>query len=297
MLNYKHLHYFWLVAREGSIAKASDRVHITPQTISAQISLLEDHLGKALFEKVGRNLVLTSVGKQVLKYADDIFSLGNELEQRVRAASGEPSNILQLGIANVVPKTIAYRLISPALKSNAATRVVCRENDLKELLAELALHRLDIVIADGPIPAGVSVKGFSHPLGDSGLSFLAREDLANTLKGDFPRSLNGAPMLIPGGNNRIRARLLDWLTEQQVFPNLVGEFDDSALMKVFGQDGVGVFPVPSAIAQEVAEHYGVQIIGATEQVQEQFYAITVERKLKHPAVLAITNSARSWLNT
>ncbi len=295
MLNFKHLHYFWVVAREGSIARASERVHITPQTISAQISLLEAHLGKALFEKAGRNLVLTPTGRQVLRYADDIFALGNEMEQTVRTTFTQREQIFHIGIANVVPKTIAYQLIAPALEQGAANRVVCRENSLHELLAELALHRLDMVIADGPIPADVSIKGFNHLLGESGISFMATAPIAGQYRKDFPQSLHDAPMLLPDPNNQVRVHILDWLEDIQVYPRVVGEFDDSALMKVFGQAGVGVFPVPTAIAPEVAEHFDVQVVGETDAVRERFYAISIERKLKHPAVLAVTQAAREWL--
>ncbi|MDX1452563.1 MAG: LysR substrate-binding domain-containing protein, partial [Oleiphilaceae bacterium] len=260
-----------------------------------QIAQLEQHFGKPLFEKSGRNLVLTENGKQVLQYADEIFSLGNELEQNIRSSNRDQISTLHVGIANVVPKTVAYRLIAPALKQDIATRVICRENNLTDLLADLALHRLDLIIADGPIPSGVSVKGFNHHLGESGLSFMASQALAATLEGPFPQCLHGAPLLIPGSNNVIRARLIDWLSEQKIFPRLVGEFDDSALMKVFGQDGIGVFPVPTAIADEVTEQYHVTCVGQTDEVAEQLYAISIERKLKHPAVRAITQSARNWL--
>lgn len=295
MLNFKHLHYFWVVAREGSIARASERVHITPQTISAQISLLESHLGKALFEKSGRNLVLTPTGRQVLRYADDIFALGNEIEQSVLSKHAEREQTFSVGIADVVPKTIAYRLIAPAMAQQGAYRVICRESSLNELLAELALHRLDLVIADGPIPADVSIKGFNHHLGDCGVSFMATSALAQQYRDDFPQSLHGAPMLLPNQQNLVRTHILDWLDGLRVYPRLVGEFDDSALMKVFGQAGVGVFPVPTAIANEVAEQFDVQCVGETDAVRENFYAISVARKLKHPAVLAVTEGARGWL--
>lgn len=295
MINYKHLHYFWEVARHGGIARASEHLHLTPQTISGQISMLEERLGDALFHKVGRNLQLTDTGRLVLSYADEIFSLGSELEETLRHLPSERPMDFKVGVVDVVPKTIAYRLLAPALELPDAVRIVCKENSIEELLANLALHRIDMVIADGPIPSGVNVRGYNHQLGECGISFLAKSALAKKLKKDFPHSLNDAPLLLPSGINRVQGRLLQWLDGLHIYPRIVGEFDDSALMKVFGQAGTGVFIAPSAIAQEVAQQYNVQIIGETEEVREQFYAISVERKIFHPAVAAITEAARSWL--
>ena len=295
MINYKHLHYFWEVARHGGIARASEYLHLTPQTISGQISMLEERMGEALFNKVGRNLELTETGRLVLSYADEIFSLGSELEETLRnLPSGRPMEF-KVGVVDAVPKTIAYRLLAPALELPDAVRIVCKENSIEELLAELALHRIDMVIADSPIPADVNVRGYNHALGDCGISFLAKSALAKKLKKDFPHSLNAAPMLIPSKINSVKGRLLQWLDSKHIYPRIVGEFDDSALMKVFGQAGTGVFIAPSAIAKEVAHQYDVQIIGETKEVREQFYAISVERKISHPAVAAITETARAWL--
>ncbi len=295
MVNYKHLHYFWVVAKQGGIARASERLHLTPQTISGQISQLEESLGESLFNKVGRNLELTETGRLVLSYADEIFSLGNELEEALNNLPTDRPMIFKVGVAEVVPKTIAYRLLAPALSLPEPVRIVCKENSLDNLLGELALHRIDMVIADGPIPPGLNVRGYNHALGECGISFLAVPALARKLRKNFPQSLNGAPVLLPSEINVVQARLLKWLDGQHVHPRIVGEFDDSALMKVFGQAGAGVFTAPSAIADEVAKHYDVQIIGATDEVREQFYAISTERKLSHPAVLAITETARAWL--
>jgi LysR family transcriptional activator of nhaA len=296
MINYKHLHYFWVVARQGGIARASERLHLTPQTISGQIRLLEESIGEALFSKVGRNLELTGSGRLVLSYADEIFSLGGELEDALRNLPLDRQMVFKVGIADVVPKTIAYRLLAPALSMSDPVRIICRENNLASLLAELALHRVDMVIADGPIPPGVNVRGYNHALGECGISFLAVPQLAKTLRRDFPRSLNGAPLLIPSETNLVQAKLLDWLDRQHIYPRIVGEFDDSALMKVFGQAGTGIFIIPSPIATEVAKQYGVRVIGSTEEVREQYYAISVERRISHPAVSAITETAREWLN-
>jgi LysR family transcriptional activator of nhaA len=296
MINYKHLHYFWVVAKQGGIARAGERLHLTPQTISGQIGLLENSIGEALFSKAGRNLELTETGRLVLGYADEIFSLGGELEEALRNLPPDRPMIFKVGIADVVPKTIAYRLLAPALSMSDPVRIICRENNLASLLAELALHRVDMVIADGPIPSGINVRGFSHALGECGISFLAVPHLANPLRKNFPHSLNGAPLLIPSETNLVQARLLEWLDSLRIYPRIVGEFDDSALMKVFGQAGTGIFIIPTPIASEVAKQYGVPIIGSTEEVREQYYAISVERRISHPAVSAITQTAREWLN-
>jgi len=295
MINYKHLHYFWVVAKQGGIARASERLHLTPQTISGQISLLEESLGENLFKKVGRNLELTEIGRMVLSYADEIFSLGIELEDAMHNLPSERPMGFRVGVAEVVPKTIAYRLLAPAMALPDPVRIVCKENSIDNLLGELALHRIDMVISDVPIPAGLNVRGYNHVLGECGVSFLAVPKLASSLRKQFPQSLNGAPLLLPTEINMVQARLLKWLDGLHIHPRIVGEFDDSALMKVFGQAGAGIFIAPSAIADEVAKHYGVQIIGSTEEVREQFYAISVERKLSHPAVVAITETARAWL--
>jgi LysR family transcriptional activator of nhaA len=295
MINYKHLHYFWVVAKQGGITRASERLHLTPQTISGQISLLEDSIGEALFSKAGRNLELTETGRLVLGFADEIFSLGGELEEALRHRSPDRRITFKVGIADVVPKTIAYRLLAPALSLPDPVRLICRENNLASLLAELALHRLDMVIADGPIPSGINVRGFSHELGECGISFLAVPQQARTLCKNFPHSLNGAPLLIPSETNLVQAKLLGWLDSLRIYPHIVGEFDDSALMKVFGQAGTGIFITPTPIATEVARQYGLRIIGSTEEVREQYYAISVERRISHPAVSAITRTAREWL--
>jgi LysR family transcriptional regulator, transcriptional activator of nhaA len=295
MINYKHLHYFWVVARQGSIARASERLHLTPQTISGQISLLEENLGEALFKKAGRNLELTETGRLALGYADEIFSLGGELEDAVRNQPSDRPMVFKAGVVDVVPKTIAYRILAPALELPNQVRIVCRENSLDTLLAELALHRIDLVIADAPIPAGVNVRGFNHALGECGISFLAVAGMATKLRKHFPQSLDGAPLLLPSEINLVQSRLLQWLDGLRIYPRIVGEFDDSALMKAFGQAGTGVFIAPTPIADEIAKQYSVQLVGKTEDVREQYYAISVERRISHPAVVAITETARAWL--
>jgi len=295
MINFKHLHYFLEVAKTGSIARASEKLHLTPQTISGQLSLLEAYLGESLFSRTGRNLILTETGRLVLSYAEEIFSLGGELEEMLRNLPEGRPRVFKVGVADVVPKSIAYRLLAPALDLPEAVRIICREGSVESLLAELALHKVDLVIADGPIPSSVNVRGFNHPLGDCGISFFATADLAHKLKKDFPHNLNNTPLLLPGEMTIVRNHLIEWLDNQHIYPRIVGEFDDSALMKTFGQTGTGVFIAPTPIAEEVKKQYGVVIIGETNEVREQFYAISVERKISHPAVAAITETAREWL--
>jgi len=295
MINYKHLHYFWVVAKEGGIARASERLHLTPQTISGQLSLLEENLGEALFNRVGRNLELTETGRLTLSYAEEIFALGGELEEVVRNLPHGRPLVFKVGVADVVPKSIAYRLLAPALQLPEPVRIVCRENNLEALLAELALHKIDLVIADSPIPHDINVRGFNHQLGECGISFFAAPQLAQTVSEDFPQSLRGAPILLPGEMTVAQSRLLKWFDKLHIHPRIVGEFDDSALMKAFGQAGVGIFIAPTPIAAEVEKQYGVVVIGQTDEVREQFYAISVERKITHPAVAAITETAREWL--
>jgi len=295
MMNYKHLHYFWVVANEGSIARASESLHLTPQTISGQLSLLEENIGEALFNRVGRNLELTETGRLALSYADEIFSLGGELEEMLHNIPDDRPLVFKVGVTDVVPKTIAYRLLAPSLKLNEAVRIVCRENNIETLLAELALHKIDLVISDGPIPHNIKVRGYNHQLGECGISFFGVPELASQLSKNFPQSLNGAPLLLPGEMTVVQSRLLKWFDKLHIHPRIVGEFDDSALMKTFGQAGTGVFMAPTPIASEIAKQYGVVVIGQTDEVREQFYAISVERKISHPSVVAITEMAREWL--
>ncbi len=297
MLNYKHLHYFWVIAKTGSIARASEKLHITPQTISGQLSLLEEHFGEALFLRVGRNLELTETGRLVSSYAEEIFSLGGEMEEMLRNLPEGRPLVFKVGVADVVPKSIAYRLLAPALALPEPVRIICKEGSVDSLLAELAVHHVDLVIADSPIPTSLNVRGFNHPLGDCGITFFATAQLAEKLEGPFPQSLNDIPLLVPGEMTVARTRLTEWLDAQHIHPRIAGEFDDSALMKAFGRSGTGVFTAPTPIAEEVKKQYDVVAIGQTNEIREQFYAISVERKISHPAISAITETAREWLST
>lgn len=294
-MNYKHLRYFWMVAKEGSVTQASERLHITPQTISGQISLLEKELGKPLFTRVGRNLELTETGCLVQRYADDIFSLGSELEERVRQPMQQPTLLFNVGVVDLIPKSIAYRILAPALQLPEAVRIHCREGTVDALLTELALHRIDLLISAGPLPASSNVRGFSHRLGDCGISFFAHPRRARQLSTTFPQNLNAQPLLLSGRTAAVNQQLLHWFDGQRIVPRIVGEFDDSALMKAFGQADAGIFTAPTPIEQEVENQYGVVAIGRTETVRQEFYALSIERRTCHPAVAVVTETAREWL--
>lgn len=293
MINYKHLHYFWAVAREGGVARASERLHLTPQTISGQLSLLEEYLGVALFTRVGRNLELTETGRLVLSYADEIFSLGDELREVIHQLPDGRPQLFRVGVVDVVSKSITHRILKPALQMSV--RMICREASLDTLLAELAVHRLDLVLADRPIPPLVSTKCFSHKLGECAITFFATKKLAKKLKGEFPRCLDGAPLLLPSTGNQLRSRIDQWLDKHRLHPRMMAEFDDSALMKAFGQEGAGIFIAPAAIEAEVALQYQVTALGRVDEVKEHFYAISVERRILHPVVTAVLNAARESL--
>ncbi|MEG1042800.1 transcriptional activator NhaR [Pseudomonas sp. NUPR-001] len=295
MLNYRQLHYFWVVARTGSIVRAGEQLNLTPQTISGQISLLEQTYGIELFRRVGRQLELTESGRQALTYAEQMFQIGGELEAMLRTRPDEQQILFRVGVADVVPKSIVYRLLAPTMAMEDALRLSCREDKLERLLADLAIQRLDLVISDSPMPSHLDIKGYSQRLGECGISFFATPALAAELGKDFPACLQHAPLLIPGQETVVRSRLLRWFAEQQIQPRIVGEFDDSALMQAFGQSGSGIFIGPSVIADEVCRQYGVERIGETDAVIESFYAISVERKVKHPGIIAITEGARRQL--
>lgn len=297
MINYKHLHYFWVVAREGSIARASARLHLTPQTISGQLSMLEEHLGTELFTRVGRNLELTVHGRLISSYADEIFSLGGELEEVIHQLPVGRPQLFRVGVVDMVPKSIAHRVLAPALKMPEPMRMICREGSLDMLLVELTVHRLDLVLADRPIPPTISTRGFSHKLGECGVSFFATKDLVKKLKGDFPDCLNGTPMLLPGSGNQLRSGIDQWLDKHRIRPRMIAEFDDSALMKTFGQKGAGVFVAPAAVAEEVEQQYQVTAIGRVDEVKEHFYAISTERRVLHPVVATVVEAARKLLFT
>ncbi|MDP2367744.1 transcriptional activator NhaR [Rhodoferax sp.] len=295
-MNYKHLYYFLQVAKSGGVLRASELLHLTPQTISGQIQLLEEALGRALFAKSGRGLALTETGRVVLGYAQDIFSLGTELEEAVRDQSAKGRALeFRVGVVDAVPKSITYRLLEPATQLPEPVRIVCREWKLDSLLAELALHRLDLVISDAPIPPSASVRAFSHRLGTSGVSFFAAPALLDRCVGGFPGCLDGAPMLMPGEDSALGQRLRAWFQTQSLHPRIVGEFDDTALAKEFGRHGVGFFVSPTVLSREIEQQFNVKTVGVCAQVVDEFFAISVERRITHPCVVAITQSARNEL--
>ncbi len=292
IINYKHLRYFWMVAREGSIAKASKLLFLTPQTISGQLTVLEEKLGVSLFEKSGRSLKLTDAGLIVQSYANDIFSLGNELEEVLHNKPQKRLVHLKAGIANSIPKSIAYHLLEPVLHLKDPIKIICREDNLSTLLGELAEHKLDIVISDRPIPESPSINGFNHHLGECGITFFCTDELREQLHGEFPACLNNMPLLLTGDASSTKNKVIQWLKKQNIFPHVVAEFDDGALMKAFGQRGAGIFIAPSITAKEVEIAFNVRAIGETTKVMESFYAISMDRKVKHIGVVTILDSAR-----
>ncbi len=292
-LNYHHLHYFWMAAREGSVTKASAALRLAQPTISAQIRQLEEGLGAKLFQRHGRSLVLTDTGRLVFQFADEIFGIGRELVETVNGSHAGRARPLTVGVANAVPKLVVSRLLGPLLRRPDPIRVVCREENTEHLLAQLATHSLDVVITDAVAPPHVRVKVFSHVLGESGTTFFAPAALAARLRRRFPASLEGAPMVLPTSNTALRRALDQWFDTIGVRPRIIGEFEDPALMQVFGSDAGAVFPAPAAIARDVSRIYGVRSAGHTDTVIERYFAISVERRIRHPGVAAITSAART----
>ena len=294
-LNYHHLLYFWMVAREGTVARAAAKLRLAQPTLSGQIRALEGALNEKLFERAGRGLRLTEMGRLVFRYADEIFALGRELAESVRGQpTGRPLR-LTLGVADGMPKLVAYRLIEPALSLKQPVRLVVHEQSTERLLAALVLRELDVVLTDRVAQPGVSVRVFNHLLGDCGATLFAAPRLAAKYRRRFPGALDGAPFLLPGATSTLRRGLEQWFEEQRIRPRIIGEFDDSTLIKVFGQAGAGVFAAPSIIESSVRKQYGVAVVGRLDSVRERFYAVSTERRLKHPGIIAITESARREL--
>ena len=294
-LNYHHLFYFWMTAREGSVARAAAQLRLAQPTLSGQIRALDGALGERLFERAGRGLRLTEMGRVVYRYADEIFTLGRELAESVKGQpTGRPLR-LAVGVADALPKLVAYRLLEPALGLAQPVRLVVHEQSTERLLAALALHELDVVLTDRVAPPGVSVRAFNHLLGDCGTTLFAAPALAARYRRHVPRALDGAPFLLPGETSTLRRALEQWFEEQRIRPRIVGEFDDSPLIKVFGQAGKGIFAAPSIIESSVRKQYGVAVVRRLDRVRERFYAVSAERRLKHPAVIAVTESARREL--
>jgi LysR family transcriptional activator of nhaA len=294
-LNYHHLLYFWTVAKEGSIARACEKLHLAQPTISGQLRLLEETLGEKLFTRVGRGLAMTEVGQVVYRYADEIFGLGRELQDVLKGRPrGRPLR-LRVGISDLVPKWIAYRVLQPTLSMPEPVQLVCHEDTPERLLVDLAEHRLDVVLSDAPVTSMIRAKAFNHLLGTCGVTLFCASAIAASYRKNFPACLDGAPFLLPTEGSSLRRALEQWFDSENIRPKMVGEFNDSALLKTFGEAGAGVFAAPRAIEKEVREHYKVSIVGRPDSVVEGFYAISVERKLKHPAVVTISQAARDKL--
>jgi LysR family transcriptional activator of nhaA len=294
-LNYHHLLYFWTVAREGGVSKAAEKLRLSQPTISAQIKMLEHSLGERLLERQGRSLVLTDVGRVVYRYADEIFAVGREMVETLRGRPAGRALRLAVGVANAVPKLVVYRLLRPAMRRPETLHLICHEANAEHLVAQLANHELDIVISDGPAPPHGRVRVFNHLLGESPIAFFAPAPMAARLRRRFPSSLDGARMLLPTSNTPLRQALDDWFERQTLRPQVIADFEDSALMKVFGRESVAVFPAPVAISRDVCRLYGVSVVGRTDAVRESYYVLSAERRLKHPGVLAITSAARGEL--
>lgn len=291
-LNYHHLLYFWTAARAGSISEAAKELHLSRPTVTGQIRRLESSIGGKLFAKSGKRIVLTTLGALVLRYANDIFATGEELQRALRGGPGETPRLV-VGVPDGMPKLVVFRLLEPAFALAEPPRIVCHEGKRDDLLADLALHRLDLVLSDFPLETALSIRAYNHKLGECGVSFFANSKVGPRLRAGFPTSLNGTPMLLPTANSALRRGLDRWFEDLGVVPLIVGEFDDSALLKVFGQAGHGVFPAPAVIEAQVASQYAAAVIGRAPGLRERYFAISGERRIKHPAVLAITSAART----
>ncbi|MEQ1854874.1 MAG: LysR family transcriptional regulator [Longimicrobiales bacterium] len=291
-INYRHLFYFWTVARLGSVASATKELHLSQPAISAQIRLLERSLGEKLLQRSGRGLVVTDVGRLVQRYAEEIFGLGRELQQ---ALAGSPSGRLgrlAVGITDALPKLVAYRILGPALSLPVPMRLVLRDDRPDRLFADLATHALDLVLSDSPVPPTTLVRAYSHLLGECGVTVFGVPSLAKTYRKRFPTSLAGAPLLLPTDSTAVRAALERWFEAKGVRPAVVAEIEDSAVLKVFGAKGAGLFTAPTVVEDDVREQYRVAVVGRIPEVRERFYATSVERRISHPGVRAITEGAR-----
>jgi LysR family transcriptional activator of nhaA len=294
-LNFHHLRYFWMVARKGGVRKAAEELHVSQPSISAQLRLLEESLGQKLFKRSGRHLVLTETGQLILKYADEIFSVGRELMSAVKQRPGKHPVRLNIGLTDAFPKLITQQILRAAFGFDHPVHIVCREGEIGPLLNQLRAHRLDIVLADEPAASSSTAKTFNHRLGDSGMTFCAVPALAQKLRRNFPKSLNGAPALLPTTNMGMRAALETWFDTHDIHPRLVGEFEDTALMEVCSVGGRGFTVVHTVIDRAALKHYGLRVIARVTECRSEFYAITAERRVKHPAAVAITEHAYTTL--
>ena len=295
-LNYHHLLYFWVVAREGSIKRACAELQLAQPTISAQLRIFEDTIGEALFLRHNRRLILTDVGQMVYRYAEEIFSIGKELSRTLQTLElGRPVR-LTVGVAEVVPKLVVYRLIESAMILTQGVHIVCREGSFDRLLGELAAHNLDIVISDVAVPPMVGVQAYSHLLGESGVILFAAPKIAARYRKGFPQSMDGAPFLLPMQSAAVRRTLDQWFASVRIRPTVVGEFEDSAMQQAFGQAGRGIFPASAVLKKEISRQYNVTAVGPPlPQIKERYYAVTIERRMKHPGVAMIADKAHLHL--
>jgi LysR family transcriptional activator of nhaA len=293
-LNYHHLLYFWMVAKHGSITRASVELRLAHPTISGQIHQLEGTLGEKLFVRSGRNLALTDSGRIAFRYADEIFALGKEFQDTLKGrATGLPLRLV-VGVSDVIAKSIVHRILEPAFELQDKVRIICREaRSADAFMGDLAVHAIDVVLADAPAGPGTPVRTFSHPLGDCGSSFFAGSQLARRCRRQFPRSLDGAPVILPGSDSTFRRTLDEWFRSRDVHPEIVAELDDLALASVLAEKGLGVLAAPDVIAKELRQRYGLQLVGRARDIRQRFFAISVERKIKNPAVAAICEVARN----
>ncbi len=290
-LNYNHLYYFYTVAAKGSVTKASEALHLTPQTISGQITSFEKLIGVNLFDRQGKKLHLSEMGRLIYNYADEIFQLGDELKNVLKTQEPARWQTFTVGVTGVISKVLAYQLLNPVLNMKESIRLICKEGDQNSLLAELAVNKLDLVLTDQPLQMGSHIKAYNHRLTESGFTFFAIEELASVCEQDFPECLSGKPFLLQSKSTAVRQRLSSWFDKYDIVPDVIAEFDDSALMKSFGQEGYGIFTAPTLIEKTIVSQYNVKIIGRTEEIKEHYYVISPERKLKHPAILEIVNAA------
>lgn len=291
-LNYKHLHYFWTVARCGGAAKAGEKLNVTPQSISTQIAQLASSIGAPLWRRSGRTLELTDTGNLVLEYADRLFSVGEELKEALRERPGAAQSTLRVGVTGSVVKVVAYRILEPVIRLEPPHRLLCREGRFNEQLSQLAIQQLDAVISDRAMTSTLNVRGFNHLLNEGGVTFLGTAALAQRSRKRFPANLHGTPMLLPGGDSAMRPQLMRWFDRHDIKPHVIGDFDDTAVMKAFGQGGAGIFPMPTMVAAEVARQFQVVPLGQTDEVVHQVWAVTCERRITSPAVRAISEAAR-----
>lgn len=294
-LNYHHLRYFWAVAKEGSLRRAAEKLRISQPSICAQVKALEQAVGEELFRRQGRSLVLTETGHLVLGYAEEIFSLGQELTSAVKQSPTLRRQRLNVGIADSFPKLLSYEVLKPLLQNTPPVFLNCREGKSEELLGQLATHRLDIALLDEPAPTTLKFKSFNHPLGSCGVSFCAQKRLARKMKAPFPQCLDRAPALLPSPSSSIRRSLDKWFQSVRVQPAVMAEFDDAALTKVVAADGAGFIVVPTVVEREAVDRYEFQVLGRTGECREQFFAVTAERRMNHPAVVTLTERARQGL--